>query len=346
MSEVEKYMQRCIELAANGLGHVAPNPMVGAVVVHSGKIIGEGFHQQFGKEHAEVNAINHVIEKSLQAFLPGSTLYVNLEPCSHVGKTPPCTDLIIENKISKVVIGNVDPFEKVSGSGIKKLRDSKIEVVQGVLENECRTLNKRYFTFHEKRRPYILIKYAQSLDGFIAAETRTNENRWITNEFSLQRVHQWRSEEQAIMIGTNTAQSDNPSLTTRDWKGNNPLRIVLDRDLKLSGSLNLFDTNAPTLIFNSHKNEKKDHHEFLQIDFKENILSQVLNVLYNRNIQSVIVEGGATLLRSFIDAKIWDEARIFIGIKFIGNGLKAPAIQGKIISEENIVQDRLIIMTP
>lgn len=339
-------MQRCIELAANGLGHVAPNPMVGAVVVHNGKIIGEGFHQQFGKEHAEVNAINQVKEKSLQELLPEAILYVNLEPCTHVGKTPPCTDLIIESKISKVVIGNVDPYEKVSGSGIKKLQEANVSVEAGVLEKECRLLNKRFFTFHEKRRPYILLKYAQSLDGFISAETTTIETRWITNEFSRQRVHQWRSEEQAILIGTNTAQSDNPSLTTRDWKGNNPLRIVLDRDLKLSGSLNLFDANAPTLIFNSNKNERKEHLEFLKIDFNENILSQVLNSLYQKNIQSVIVEGGSKLLQSFIDAKIWDEARLFIGNKFIGKGLKAPAIHGKVISEENILKDRLLIMSP
>ena len=346
MTENEKYMQRCLELAVNGLGSVAPNPMVGAVIVRGDKIIGEGFHRQFGQAHAEVNAIHDAIAKQGEESLSASTLFVNLEPCTHVGKTPPCTDLIISKKIPRVVIGNVDPFEKVKGSGIKKLREAGIEAVQGILEMECRDLNKRFFAFHEKRRPYVLLKYAQSLDGFIAPEKITETNRWITNEYSRQLVHRWRSEEQAIMVGTNTVQTDNPLLTVRDWKGKNPLRIVLDQELKLSRSLNVFDQAAPTLIFNSLKNDKSNHLEFIQIDFNGNTLGQLLNTLYLKNIQSVIVEGGAKLLQSFIDENLWDEARIFIGNKFLKSGVRAPVIHGKIISEENIGEDKLLIMLP
>jgi len=346
MQEYEKYMQRCIELGTNGLGTVAPNPLVGAVVVHEEKIIGEGFHQLFGKAHAEVNAINQAIATSGEEFLSNSVLFVNLEPCNHVGKTPPCTDLIISKKIPKVIIGNVDPFDQVNGSGIKKLLKAGIEVVQGISEKECRDLNKRFFTFHEKQRPYIILKYAHSLDGFIAPEKVTDANRWISNAYSQQLVHQWRSEEQAVMIGNNTAHSDNPSLTVRSWKGKNPLRIVLDKELKLSNQLNLFDQSAPTLIFNSTRNEKSNHLEYVQIDFQQNVLEQVLKSLVQKNIQSVIVEGGTKLLQSFIHANLWDEARIFIGNKILGKGTSAPVLDGKIIAEENILEDKLLILVP
>ncbi len=337
-------MYRCIELAGNGLGNVAPNPLVGAVVVHDEKIIGEGFHQQFGKAHAEVNAINDAIEKHGEEILLHSTLYVNLEPCSHTGKTPPCTDLILEKKIPHVVIGGVDPFEKVKGAGLKKLVSAGVQVTQPVLEKECRELNRRFFTFHEKERPFILLKYAQSMDGFIASENTTEQNRWITNEYSRMLVHKWRSEEQAIMVGTNTAKIDNPALTVRDWKGKNPVRIVLDRELKLDRTLHLFDASAHTLIYNEVKSEAFQNIEFIRIDFRENILQQIINSLYQKNIQSVLVEGGAKLLQSFIRESLWDEARIFIGNKFLSSGIKAPVIHGKIISETTIIDDKLILL--
>ena len=344
MAEEEKYMHRCVELAGNGLGNVAPNPMVGAVVVHKKKIIGEGFHRQYGKAHAEVNAIHHAVSTYGEEILKDSTLYVNLEPCVHTGKTPPCADLIIAKKIRDVVIGTIDPNQKVNGSGIKKLEEAGVHVVHGMLEKECMELNKRFFTFHQKRRPYIILKYAQSADGFISPETKIAENRWITNEYSRQLVHQWRSQEQAILIGTNTAQTDNPSLTVRSWNGKNPLRIALDRELKLSRNLKMFDDAAQTLIFNNVKNETLNHLDFIQLDFNANVLEQVLNTLYTKEIQSVIVEGGRKLLQSFINENLWDEARIFTGNKMFYNGVPSPVIHGKITSEENIHQDKLIII--
>lgn len=346
MTQDEKYMQRCIELASNGLGNVAPNPMVGAVMVHENKITGEGFHQQYGQAHAEVNALNRAIADSGESLLANSILYVNLEPCSHTGKTPPCTDLIIEKKIKKIIIGNIDPYEKVSGSGIRKLKSAGVEVVQGILEDDCRELNKRFFTFHQKKRPYVILKYAQSMDGFIAPANATAENRWITNEYSRQRVHQWRSEEQAILVGTNTARKDNPSLTVRDWSGKNPLRIVLDRDLSLNNQLHLFDHSTPTYVINERKNEKSENLEFIQLDFSNNFLKELLSILHQRNIQSMIVEGGAKLLQSFIDENLWDEARIFYGSQFLNHGLKAPALTGTITSEEQILNDKLVVLKP
>ncbi len=339
-------MQRCIELAGNGLGNVAPNPLVGAVLVFEDKIIGEGFHREFGKAHAEVNAINDAITKHGEEILHHAILYVNLEPCSHVGKTPPCTNLILEKKIPHVVIGSIDPFEKVKGSGIKKLISAGVKVTQPVLEKECRELNKRFFTFHEQQRPFILLKYAQSMDGFIAPENATEQNRWITNEHSRVLVHKWRSEEQAVMIGTNTAKQDNPFLTVREWAGKNPVRIVLDHELKLDKNLHVFDSSAPTLIYNEVKNETAQNIEFIQIDFSQNVLHQLLNSLYKKNIQSVLVEGGTKLLQSFINENLWDEARIFTGNKFLGSGIKAPLIHGKIIAEENIQNDKLIVLNP
>lgn len=340
----EKYMLRCIQLAANGLGNAAPNPLVGALIVHDGKIAGEGFHQRFGEAHAEVNAINHAIAKHGENSLQHSTLYVNLEPCSHFGKTPPCVDLIIEKGIPKVVIGTIDPFAKVNGAGIKKLGKAGVEVVHPVLENECRELNKRFFTFHEKKRPYIILKYAQSADGYIAPEKITDENKWISNEYSRQLVHKWRSEEQAIMIGTNTARIDNPFLTVREWSEKNPVRIVIDKKLKLNTKLNMFDNASSTLIYNSVKNETVNNLEFVQVDFNKTILPQILGSIYKKNIQSVIVEGGTKLLQSFINENLWDEARIITGDKIFGGGIKCPVINGKIISEGNIMNDKLLML--
>jgi diaminohydroxyphosphoribosylaminopyrimidine deaminase/5-amino-6-(5-phosphoribosylamino)uracil reductase len=346
VSADEKYMLRCIELAGNGMGNVAPNPLVGSLLVHDKKIIAEGFHQHFGEAHAEVYAIRNAIEKHREDILRQSTLYVNLEPCSHHGKTPPCTDLILEKKISNVVIGCADPFEKVKGEGIRKLRLAGLNVQYPVLEKDCLDLNKRFFTFHERKRPYIILKFAQSLDGFISPETITEENRWITNEYSRMLVHKWRSEEQSVMVGTTTARTDNPLLTVREWKGKNPVRIMIDNELKVDVMHNIYDQSAPTLIYNGVKNEIEKIHEFIRINFKENVLSQVLHSLHEKNIQSVLVEGGTKLLQAFMDENAWDEARIFTGNRFLKNGTKAPLIHGKIIAEENIGNDRLIVLKP
>ena len=320
----EKYMQRCLELAKLGLGTAAPNPMVGCVIVYKGKIIGEGYHQKCGEAHAEVNAINSVKNPDL---LEKSTLYVNLEPCAHLGRTPPCSDLIVEKRIPRVVIGCVDSFAKVSGKGIEKLKKGECEVTVGVLKKESRELNRRFFTFHEKKRPYIILKWAETKDGFIDKKRRseeTVEQNWITNQISKILVHKWRTEESAFMIGQKTAKKDNPQLTVREWQGRNPIRIVLDRKLKLSSDLKLFDNCADTLIFNSVKNEQKHNLNFIKIDFNDDVLNSILSKLYELEIQSLVIEGGEKLLTSFINANLWDEVRIFIGNKYFKEGVKAP----------------------
>ncbi len=323
MTDHQKYMKRCIELAKLGMGNVAPNPMVGSVIVHKSKIIGEGFHRQYGQAHAEVNAINSVKNKSL---LKSSTIYVSLEPCAHHGKTPPCADLIVEKQIPRVVIACIDTFAKVSGKGIDKLRNAGCDVTVGVLEQESIELNKRFFTFHNKKRPYIILKWAETIDGFIDIDQREKnavEPYWITNSLSKKLVHKWRTEEAAFMVGTNTAINDNPQLTVREWKGRNPLRIVVDRDLKLPNTLNLFDNEAKTIVFNNKKHNFADNVEFVNIAFN-NSLHEIVNELYARNIQSLVVEGGRLLLESFIQNNLWDEARVFIGNKKFKTGVKAP----------------------
>ena len=335
----ENYMLRCIELAKNGLGNVSPNPMVGAVIVCDNKIIGEGYHQQYGEAHAEVNAIASVQNKKL---LSKSTLYVSLEPCNHQGKTPPCVDLIIQHKIPKVVIGSVDTNTTVTGDGIKKLQQAGIIVKQGILEAECNALNKRFFHFYEKKQPYIILKWAQTKDGFI--DDSTQKSLAITNEISNQLVHKWRAEEDAILIGTNAARIDNPSLTTRLWKGKNPVRIVIDWENKLSPSLHLFNQQTPTLVFNRKSNSSKKNLEYISITKSKNDFQNILNVLYKKRIQSMIVEGGTKLLHSFIECGLWNEARIFTAPFAIGNGVKAPKINGKIIAIEKIKDDELIIL--
>lgn len=329
-------MERCIELAERGIRNVSPNPMVGSVIVYEGKIIGEGYHENYGKSHAEVNAINNVKDKSL---LSKSTLYVNLEPCAHFGKTPPCSNLIIEHKISKVVIGCIDSFSEVAGKGIAKMENAGIEVIVGVLEKESRALNKRFFTFHEKERPYIILKWAESKDGFIAPKNQTAPF-WMTSSESKKLVHQWRAEEDAILVGRVTVEKDNPSLTVREVKGNSPIRIVIDKELKLSSALNLFDCSAKTIIFNAKKTEVIDSNYFIKTDFKD-LLNNILEELYKQHIQSVIVEGGSVTLQSFIDENMWDEARIFTANKTLTDGIKAPTVNGKIISEEKIGEDKL-----
>jgi len=344
----EQYMQRCLQLAEKGLGYAAPNPLVGCVIVYNSKIIGEGYHSFFGGAHAEVNAVNSVRDKSL---LSKSTLYVTLEPCSHFGKTPPCTDLIIKHKIPEVIIGNKDPFKMVNGSGIQKLKKAGINVTVGVLEKKCRFMNRRFFMFHEKKRPYIILKWAQSKDGFIAPDDKSfvktqrmaKKIHRVSNEYSHMLVHKWRSEEPAIMVGTNTAQKDDPQLTARNWQGKNPVRIVIDKDLKLNRSLNLFDKKAGTLVFTSKNGSSKNNPGFVKINFGHDVLKQIMHHLYRENIQSVIVEGGAILLQSFIEQKLWDEARVFSNESLINSGIAAPQIKGKILSQEKIDNDTLTI---
>jgi len=329
-STEEKYIKRCIELAKNGLGTTYPNPLVGSVIVYKDEIIGEGWHKKAGEPHAEVIAINSVKDKSL---LFKATIYVSLEPCSHFGKTPPCCNLILANNIPNVVIGTMDPFAKVAGNGIKKLVEAGKNVTVGILEDECNKLNKRFFTFHNKKRPYVILKWAESLDGFIAPLTKEKkEPVWITNEYSRQLVHKWRSEEQAILVGTNTVIDDNPSLTTRDWTGNSPIRIVLDQNNRISKENHIFDNQAKTILLSG-----------TEIDYSKKIGVQIADYLFNTNIQSVIIEGGRQTLQTFIDENIWDEARIFKGKKPLIKGIKAPIIKCKNVKQQTILEDELLI---
>lgn len=346
MNTHETYIKRCLDIGKNGLGTTRPNPMVGSVIVHNDKIIGEGFTSAYGGNHAEVNAINSVKDES---FLKASTIYVTLEPCSHYGKTPPCSDLIIRHNIPKVVIGCVDDFEKVAGQGIKRLRDSGAEVIVGVLEHECRNHHKRFFTFHNKKRPYIILKWAQSADGFIAPTTKNEQKPvWITNSYSRQLVHKWRAEEQAILVGTSTVISDNPSLTTRDFTGKNPTRIVLDRQGKLPNNLAIFNAEAETIVICEtieHPTKQQDHIKYETINWasKSEIAQQITTLLFNNNINSVIIEGGAQTLQTFIDENLWDEARVFTGETPFKTGIKAPGFSGILISKEQILTDILKI---
>ena len=319
------YMQRCLQLAQNGVGYVAPNPMVGAVVVHNNSIIGEGFHKRYGDAHAEPNAINSVKDKSL---LAQSTLYVNLEPCSHYGKTPPCADFIIENKIPKVVIGTLDPNPKVSGRGVELMRKAGVEVIVGVMENECRELNKRFFIYQEQNRPYVLLKWAQTKDGFIDKKRtdRTEQPLLISNAITKQLTHNMRAENQAILVGANTVLLDNPSLTVRNWSGKSPVRIAIDRLGRIPSDFNLMDGSIPTLVFSEKFRENEHNLEFIKVVYDEHVLKNILKIVYERNINSVLVEGGATILNSFIEAGLWDEANIEISPVRVGDGVKAPAL--------------------
>lgn len=342
MSTPQIFMQRCLDLAILGMGDVAPNPMVGCVIVHEGIIIGEGYHQKFGQPHAEVNAIRAVQNKEL---LAQSTLYVSLEPCAHFGKTPPCSDLIIENRIPRVVIGTIDPFAKVAGKGIERMQNAGIQVQVGVLEKECREQNRRFFTFHEKKRPYILLKWAQTLDGFIDTDrTETQHPTWITNALSKRLVHKQRSEESSILIGTNTAEFDNPALTVREWTGNQPVRMVIDRTSRLNANLHLFDRKATTWVFTREQKSDNENLQFISLDFGRNILPQLLLELYKRDILSVIVEGGSVLLNSFLDAGLWDEAFVYTGNQFFGKGVAAPHISGETIGFEKLDDCKLHVL--
>ncbi len=324
----EHYIDRCLNLAENGLGKVAPNPMVGAVIVNNNQIIGEGWHQEYGSAHAEVNAIASVQNRDL---LKDSTLYVNLEPCSHFGKTPPCADLIISSGIPRVVIANQDPFPEVSGRGIARLRQAGIEVISEVKGNEGRFLNRRFMTFHEKKRPYIILKWAETKDGFIDMKREPDDHikpQWITNQMSKRLVHKWRTEEQGIMIGTNTALYDDPQLTARLWEGKQPIRIVLDRQLRLPAHLHVLDQSVSTLVYTEITKNSSKNIDYVSIRFDQTELVSIMNNLYSRNIQSIIVEGGTELLVSFISQNLWDEARVFIGNKHFRHGVAAPAKPG------------------
>jgi diaminohydroxyphosphoribosylaminopyrimidine deaminase/5-amino-6-(5-phosphoribosylamino)uracil reductase len=332
-------MSRCIQLAKLGAGRAAPNPMVGAVLVYENKIIGEGFHQKYGEAHAEVNCINCVPAEQ-KSLIEKSTLYVSLEPCAHHGKTPPCADLIVKNKIKKVVIGCQDVYEQVAGKGIEKLQNAGVEVVTGVLENESKDLNKRFFTFHQQKRPYIILKWAQSANAKIGS--KNGERVLISNEFSNRLVHKWRSEEAGILVGKNTALKDDPSLTTRLWKGKNPVRIAIDLQLKLPVSLKIFNDESETIIYNLLKNSPGKNIEYIQLK-PENLLESLLSSLYENEIQSLLVEGGAKTLQSFIDQNLWDEARVITnGKMIIEEGMDAPAMKNfDLVQQEKLFSDEI-----
>jgi diaminohydroxyphosphoribosylaminopyrimidine deaminase / 5-amino-6-(5-phosphoribosylamino)uracil reductase len=336
-------MWRCLQLAQIGAGNVAPNPMVGAVLVHDGRIIGEGYHIRYGEAHAEVNCINSVAEQDKE-LIPKSTIYVSLEPCAHFGKTPPCCDLIIRNHIAKVVIGCRDNFEKVNGEGIRKMEVAGIEIIEGVLEKEAVELNRRFFTFHEKKRPYIILKWAQSYNLQIAKKDLSAVK--ISNEQTDKLVHRWRSEEAAIVVGYNTALHDDPALTNRLWQpGKDPVRVVLDKKLELPQSLKLFDGPSPLIVINKLKEATEATASFIKMQDNETPVGAMLRALYQRQLTSLIVEGGAKLLQAFIDAGLWDEARIITNETLeIEDGLPAPAFTNNgLVSEHHILSDNIRI---
>ncbi len=341
------YMQRALQLARLGAGSVSPNPMVGCVIVHDGKIIGEGWHQKYGESHAEVNAINSVEDKSL---LSESEVYVTLEPCSHYGKTPPCADLLIKHQVKKVFVCNHDPNPLVAGKGIEKLRQAGIEVETGILEAEGREVNKRFFTFIEKQRPYIILKWAESADGFIAKPNY--EAVQISNALSRRFVHKMRAEEDAIMVGTNTAQYDNPKLDTRFWTGKNAIRIVIDKDLSLPKNLNIFDNSQETICYHSASispqpslDERVQLNTFISLSVEEGWGEVIIQDLYQRKIQSVIIEGGTILLQSFINSGLWDEAIVLKSKKVLGEGINAPKLNKTEHSREDLAGDSVIYYT-
>ena len=329
------YMQRCIDLANKAIGNTYPNPLVGSVIVHNGEIIGEGYHKKAGEPHAEINAINSVKNPEL---LKEATIYVSLEPCSHFGKTPPCALKLKEIGFKKVVIGAMDYNEQVNGKGKKILEDAGIEVVTGILKEECEELNKRFFTFHQKKRPYIILKWAQSTDGFM---DKNHQPTQISNSLSKQYVHKMRSEEQAILVGKNTAINDNPSLTVREVMGKNPIRVLIDFNLEVSSDFKIYDDEAATLVFNQIKDDKQNHIHFIKIE-KENSLQQIVKHLHELSIQSIIIEGGSFTLKQFIEHNLWDEAYIFRNNNLIlENGTKAPIFNFE-ASEEFFLRDNSV----
>lgn len=342
MHHHEKYMRRCIELALLGMGNVSPNPMVGAVIVHQDRIIGEGYHQQYGGPHAEVNAVNDALAKHPDAeeLLREATIYVSLEPCAHYGKTPPCSDLIIKHRIPNVVVGCRDPFDQVDGKGIEKLTQAGLSVTVGVLEQECRDLNKRFFTRVRHHRPYVILKWAQTADGLFAPAD--GSQFWITGGQSRQLVHRWRTEEDAVLVGKNTAAIDNPQLNVRYWKGRAPKRIVIDRKLELDPALHLFDQSVETLVFNEIKTDVDGNIKYIALeDFSRYVPHYILYQLYLQDIQSVIIEGGAHTLNTFLQAGVWDEARVFTGKPVLNQGIEAPRLTGAEIGSYKVGEDTL-----
>ncbi|MCW4468439.1 bifunctional diaminohydroxyphosphoribosylaminopyrimidine deaminase/5-amino-6-(5-phosphoribosylamino)uracil reductase RibD [Flavobacterium sp. MFBS3-15] len=350
----EIYMQRCLELAQNGLRAAMPNPSVGAVLVHEGRVIGEGHTSPYGGPHGEVNCINSVAEAD-RHLIPEATLYVSLEPCSHHGKTPPCCDLIIRRQIQNIIVGTVDPNEKVAGNGIKKLREAGKEVTVGILEKECREINRRFFTFHEKLRPYVILKWAESADGFlspskksfggsVAGSREEKKPVWITNSYSRQLVHKWRSEEAAILVGTQTVLDDNPQLDVRDWTGPDPVRIVLDRTGRISGDHSVKNQKIKTIVL-TEKTDLTNLENLLyeNVPFDSNLPKAIMEALHRHNLLSVIVEGGRQTLQTFIDAGLWDEARVFKGRAVFNDGTKAPILGSVPITRQHIQDDELLI---
>jgi diaminohydroxyphosphoribosylaminopyrimidine deaminase / 5-amino-6-(5-phosphoribosylamino)uracil reductase len=336
----EDFMRRCLELAQMGKGNVAPNPMVGAVIVHEGKIIGEGYHQQYGGPHAEVNAIRSVDDQSL---LSQSTLYVSLEPCVHTGKTPPCADLVIEKQIPYVVIACLDENPLVKGKGVQKLITAGTDVKLGVLEKEALYLNRRFFAYHEKHRPYVILKWAQSADGFMDHVREENDGKRaiISSPESLQLVHEWRATETAILVGTNTVLQDDPQLTVRLVEGRNPVRVTFDRSMRIPSEAKIFDGSSPTIVFNSGAHYYTDKAEFIPIDFADEPLKQALKYLHHKKLNSVLVEGGAAILNEFFKSGLWDEAQVFVSPNKLNNGIKAPIIDLPFSSETNSGKDQL-----
>ncbi len=359
-------MQRCLQIAKNGIGTTRPNPSVGAVIVQNDTIIGEGFTSVYGENHAEVNAINSVKNPSV---LNEATMYVTLEPCSHVGKTPPCADLIAKHQFKNVVIGCVDTNNLVAGKGIQRLKKAGIHVIVGVLENECKEHHKRFFTVQNKKRPFIILKWAATKNGFVAPIRHYRQSEvisksikrlpqqinllrndaqpiWISNQYSQQLVHKWRSEEHAILVGTNTVIADDPKLNVRSWSGNNPIRIVMDRNLRIPNNASVFDGSVQTIVLIEKREARKEESVnivFEEIDFTKNIAKQICDVLHKHHIQSVIIEGGTQTLQTFIDENLWDEARVFIGENEFEKGIKSPKIKGTLIEEINIKKDVLKI---
>lgn len=336
----ETYLHRCLELAQQAAGYTAPNPLVGAVLVHHGRIIGEGFHRQYGGPHAEVNCIDSVSEAD-RPLIPESTIYVSLEPCAHFGKTPPCADLIVRHRIPEVVIGCRDPFTEVDGKGIEKLKAAGIQVTVGVLEKESTELNKRFFTFHQQHRPYIVLKWAQTANGRIANEDYSRLH--ISGELTNRLVHKWRSEEAAILVGTNTALFDDPQLNTRLWSGPDPVRLVVDMDLRLPSSLKVFDKKIRTIVFNAVQHKEQENLLYYQVTKEVDLVHQIANALYQQKILSVLVEGGARLLQSFIDAGYWDEARIITNDNlYVDVGIAAPVLrEAKLVETVHLAGDTI-----
>lgn len=335
----EHYIKRCLQISKLGIGTTRPNPSVGAVLVDDDRIIGEGFTSPYGGNHAEVNAISAVKDPTLLAT---ATMYVTLEPCSHFGKTPPCADLIIKNEIKKVVIGCLDSNVLVAGKGIERLQNAGCEVIVGVLEKECKAHHRRFFTFQIKNRPFIILKWAQTLDAYIAPKNRVTQTPvWITNEVSRQLVHKWRSEEQSILVGTTTVLDDNPGLDVRHWKGEDPVRIVIDKELKIPANLKVYDGSVKTIFINETRTYAKGTIFFEKINFSEPIAIQICAVLFKHKIQSLIVEGGTKTIQTFIDENLWDEARVFSGEVHFNDGVNAPKLDVIPTKEENIKDDIL-----